>query len=211
MANLEVIYEKIDLWGYTNESLVFLKKEIHKLQTSYSNTEIIEAQKYIINKYSKTNYSYLYSVKKAILASLSMSDNFDIIFDEELINLYKKYIIISIFHFLLPKMNEESKEVLRFDNNSILGNEVNYYISETNKSLAEKEDYVSYLIENNKEKLDKLFEIMFNGDVDNILEVVKTKDSKPISTSEITNKFTNILIENWKEFGIKFLNSEMQI
>lgn len=214
-ANLKKKIDKIlvhdsslfDYYSSQKTTIVFKQinsniKYFHRI-TPYTKEEIIDAQKYIINN---KKYNSIFDIFPIIMyISIVLSDNKELIVDDEIFKYYKNYFIISNFYDAFNKYYKYLSELrvlynIEINYNNIIAKALKIYI-----------DLLKYPDLNKEYEIENLLETLNPEEMFNILKPQNLfySYSIPNFDEEIKNKFYNVLITYWSEFGVYMIKNNI--
>ena len=169
--------------------------EFLKLQKTYTDLDIIEIEKYILNNYTKNPEDFVnYTFPKLLYITAILSEN-KFVCDDELFKFYKAFYVLSgiKLYFKIMKFHKRFKEI-SFKNSHLNIDKSVELLSKSNLDVLDLILKVSDLAES--EILDVFSEIGLKL----VLFLIKHDYNK---SEPYSNNFYDLFIERWNEFGIK--------
>ncbi len=169
--------------------------EFYKIQKNYSDLDIIEIEKYILNNYTKNPEDFVnYTFPKLLYITAILSEN-KFVCDDELFKFYKAFYVLSgiKLYFKIMKFHKRFKEI-SFKNSHLNIDKSVELLSKSNLDVLDLILKVSDLAES--EILDVFSEIGLKL----VLFLIKHDYNK---SEPYSNNFYDLFIERWNEFGIK--------
>lgn len=189
----------------SQSGMIFYPAKVLKKGKFLSDEDLIEVQKYIFKKYKDGDDI---PVPFAVFATTSLSENFKMVVNDEVIEQYKMYAIMKGFKNLTNMFNriKNMKNELSFVNTE-LGKLLNdWFFNLDSLSEDEKNKYILDLIYNNKDLTLKIIPFF-----DTRILYSYSRRKRASRIANIMNKsFYNMLVENWDVFGIYALKQKLK-
>lgn len=191
------------------EVFKFASMRKYSLKLGLSKEDIIEIEKSVCKSLVYgSNHIYKQWFLMIILGSCAMSKDFDIIYDDELVNMFKSMIFYDFIGYFIEK-NLHSWEFknnkLLMSESTILGKIFNIYLYDDYATKVEK----MYSLEESLSADNK--ELFFKYIYDNLGKIkfdISGKEFKPYSDI-ISNKLKAFLIEIWSEYGLYLIKNQI--
>jgi hypothetical protein len=188
--------------------------EFLKLQKTYTDSEIVDIQKYILNK-RITNNTFLSMMSfyvnetfpKLLYISSILSGN-KVVVDDELFKYYKAFYIVAGIEIYLDKLLLSEKKLkkmilynnFKFDENTDIGKALNLYFGIT--TTLNNFDLL-FKIEDNLG--DKIFNYISNP------KIIKFEiyEKNHVKNNQYENSFYDLFISKWNEFGLALIKQNL--
>lgn len=202
-----------------NENRAFFtinKEKYNKIQKYFSEEEIIEIQKYII---TNSKYTYKLSIPIAIIFSEMFSNNKTLIFDDKLLDYYKKYIfalcVSSIAgKFIIDDSNKKYSQFgkYQFGDFSMFRDILDVWFYNNDNNYNKKVDFLYNKFKNDSHIMRLIFKQAEISSLQLFIIFMFFNDDDELNKflSKINNDLKNLLIEKWSDFGIEYINNEMK-
>lgn len=188
-------------------NFINLRKYSEKLELTKE--DIIEIEKLFFIKLKYDSNDLIEVFLKMILGSCAMSKNFEIVYDNELVNIYKSLIFYNFISSFIEKnlqIWDFKANKLLMDNSTVLGKIFNIFLYEDNEGKIDK---IYSLEEELSNDTKDLFLKYVYDTLGKMKIVISGKDFDSYSNA-ITNNLNSFLIENWSEYGLYLTKNKME-